>query len=321
MKFALTEEQHAFGSAIDQLLQASATTEAVREWSAGSADTGLKIWQRLAEMGVHGLGISDANGGLDAEVSDMMLAFERLGFHAAPGPYIETVALIPRLIDDSGLLENIADGSLVISAAMPLLSPRGLDADIAHQAFLIGDRSISPAHAGAMYRSIDPSRRLFDLTEANSPSRLDSERVAAAADLAALACSAELLGAGERLISDTVEYAKTRHQFGRAIGEYQALKHQLADVRVALDFARPLVNGASVGFYAENRQRSVSAAKVAANRASYQASRVALQVHGAIGYTDEFDVSLWIRRVRALVGAWGTSAFHRDRIAAGLAVS
>ena len=138
----------------------------------------------------------------------------------------------------------------------------------------------------------------------------------AAFDLAVLACSAELLGCGERLLADSVEYVKQRKQYGRTIGSYQAIKHALADVRIALDFARPLVLGAALAD--EDRSRAVSAAKVAAGDAAYLASRVALQVHGAIGYTSEFDLGLWINRVRALVGAWGGSAFHRDRIADSL---
>ena len=105
---------------------------------------------------------------------------------------------------------------------------------------------------------------------------------------------------------------KQRRQFGREIGSYQAIKHALADVRIALDFARPLVHGAALG------EISASAAKVACADAAYLASRTALQVHGAIGYTQEFDLSIWITKVRALVTAWGTPAHHRARVLEGL---
>jgi len=91
-------------------------------------------------------------------------------------------------------------------------------------------------------------------------------------------------------------------------------------VRIALDFARPLVHGAalSISTGSTTASRDVSAAKVSAGDAAYLASRVALQVHGAIGYTAEFDLGLWINRVRALVGAWGGAAHHRSRIADSL---
>jgi hypothetical protein len=122
-----------------------------------------------------------------------------------------------------------------------------------------------------------------------------------------------LLGLGERLLDATVAYAKQRRQFGREIGSYQAIKHRLADVRIGLDFARPLVHGAALAG-AETRSRDVSAAKVACGDAAHRAARAALQVHGAVGYTRELDLSLWITRVRALVGAWGTPTWHRHRV-------
>jgi hypothetical protein len=135
-------------------------------------------------------------------------------------------------------------------------------------------------------------------------------------ELATLATAAYLLGAGERVLADTVAYAKQRRQFGREIGSYQAIKHRLADVRIALDFARPLVLGAalvSTGSTSE-RERGISAAKVAAGEAAYLASRAGLQVHGAIGYTRELELSTWIGTIRELQSAHGTAAFHRQRI-------
>ncbi len=135
--------------------------------------------------------------------------------------------------------------------------------------------------------------------------------------MAVLATAAQLLGAGERLLADAVAYVKQRRQFGREIGSYQAIKHQLADVRIALDFARPLVQGAAVA-ERDTFGRDVSAAKLAAADAAYLASRVGLQVHGAVGYTLELDLSLWLTKVRALVAAWGTTAHHRDRVLAAL---
>ncbi|GAB4003350.1 acyl-CoA dehydrogenase family protein [Nocardioides ultimimeridianus] len=134
--------------------------------------------------------------------------------------------------------------------------------------------------------------------------------VADDAELATLATAAYLLGAGERVLADTVAYARQRRQFGREIGSYQAIKHQLADVRIALDFARPLVFGAALA----PAPRSVSAAKVQAGEAAYLASRTGLQVHGAIGYTRELELSRWITRIRELQSAQGTAAYHRRRI-------
>jgi alkylation response protein AidB-like acyl-CoA dehydrogenase len=105
-----------------------------------------------------------------------------------------------------------------------------------------------------------------------------------------------------------------RSQFGRPIGSFQAVKHHLADAHVALELAEPLVFGAAVTL----SPRDVSAAKIAAGQAAYQAMRTALQVHGAIGYTAEFALSRWLLKVRALVTAWGTESWHRERLMAAL---
>ncbi|BBH18440.1 hypothetical protein Back2_27270 [Nocardioides baekrokdamisoli] len=135
-----------------------------------------------------------------------------------------------------------------------------------------------------------------------------------ATDLGVLANAAYLLGAGERLLADSVTYVKQRRQFGREIGSYQAIKHQLADVRIALDFARPLVFGAACA----PGEQAVSAAKVGAYDAAYRASRAALQVHGAIGYTLECDISIWMQRVLDLKHLGGSPQWHRERILASL---
>ncbi|MEJ3746738.1 acyl-CoA dehydrogenase family protein, partial [Actinomycetes bacterium KLBMP 9797] len=134
--------------------------------------------------------------------------------------------------------------------------------------------------------------------------------VARALDAGALACAAQSLGAGRALLAAATGYAKTRVQFGRPIGSFQAVQHRLADVAVALEFARPLLYAAAVTL----APRDISAAKVACGEAAYRAARAALQVHGAIGYTAEHDLGLWLTKVRALRSAWGTPAEHRARV-------
>ncbi len=102
------------------------------------------------------------------------------------------------------------------------------------------------------------------------------------------------------------------------IGRFQAVKHQLADAYVGLELARPLLFGAALALGTGAAARDVSAAKVACTDAAYRAARVALQVHGAIGYTAEYDLSLWLTKVRALTSAWGTQRQHRDRVLAAI---
>ena len=118
----------------------------------------------------------------------------------------------------------------------------------------------------------------------------------------------------------SVDYAKQRSQFGRVIGSYQAIKHKLADVHIAVELARPLVFGAALALAGNSGDtpRDVSAAKAAASDAALLSARAALQTHGAIGYTAEHDLSQLLLRVQALHTAWGDPASHRRRVLEGL---
>jgi len=288
VRFELDEDQRDFAAALESLLAGAGTAAAARAWAEGDHAPGLGLWKRLADLGVTSLAT-------EASPVEVAIAFEAIGRHVVPGPWIESAAFLPALLDRE--VEGVA--TVVVPPHVPL----ALDADVADQVYV---GATLTTQVGALRGSVDRTRRLFEISD----DVLDEEtpRLREAFDLAVLACSAELLGAGERVLADSVSYVKQRTQFGRAIGSYQAIKHALADVRIALDFARPLVLGAALG------DVPVSAAKVAAGDAAYLASRTGLQVHGAIGYTQEFDLSLWLGRIRALVGAWGTASFHREQL-------
>lgn len=320
MKFALDDEQHAFARSLDDLLGASNIPAVVRAWGTGDASAGRKLWTRLAELGLHALRVPEDAGGLGAAPIDMVVAFERLGYHLVPGPYVESVVVAPVLLRaaEPDTLAELATGERIVTLAAPPVAPLALDADVAHQVLLVDGGELHVAEPGPLRRSVDATRRLFPVNAQDSLATLPAATERAALDAAALGCAAQLLGAGERLLAETVEYAKTRRQFGRAIGEFQALKHAMADVRVALDFARPLLHGAALSAETTEASRDISAAKVATAEAAYLASRTALQVHGAIGYTLEHDLGLWITKVRALVSAWGTTAAHRAHILAAI---
>jgi alkylation response protein AidB-like acyl-CoA dehydrogenase len=289
MDFRLSTEQTGFAQSLSDLMAGADSVAVARAWAAGDHGPGLELWKRLAEQGVTALVLAQEDGGLGGTIVDLAVAFEVLGHRLAVGPWIESAALAPR-----------ADGSMVTAAVAPF-ARCALDADVA--TLLHGD-------VGSPVRSVDATRRLFSV---DADASFDDSAV----DRAILAAAAHLLGCGERLLSDSVEYVQQRKQYGRLIGSYQAIKHRVADVRIALDFARPLVHGAALSM----EPRDVSAAKLAAGDAAYLSSRVALQVHGAIGYTAELDLGLWINRVRALVGAWGDAAYHRGRIAAAIGSS
>ena len=287
MKFVLSDDQRDFAASLESLLAASDTVAVARAWAAGDSAPGRRLWGRLAEQGVTMLAT-------EASAVEVAIAFEALGRYAVPGPWVESAAYLPVALGHE--VEGIA------TLALPPHVPYALDADVADQVYV----GSTPATAvGAQVGSVDRTRRLFEVTG-------EGETHAGAFDLAVLATSAQLLGCGERVLADSVTYVKQRKQFGREIGSYQAIKHALADVRIALDFARPLVHGAALGAV------PASAAKVACADAAYLASRTGLQVHGAIGYTEEYDLSVWLTKVRALVTAWGTPAHHRAALLATL---
>lgn len=305
MRFELTEDQRDFRSSLGSLLSAADPVGAARAWATDDHAPGLALWKRLAEQGVTALVTPEEHGGMGATPVELVIAFEALGDHAVPGPWVESAAYLPRALTDADTLGALAAGA-VGTVAVPPLVPYAVDADVADHAFVVTGSTLATATAGEEQRtSVDRTRHLFAMS---AGAQVGAGDLDAAFDLAVLATSAQLLGAGERILSDSVTYVKQRQQFGREIGSYQAIKHALADVRIALDFARPLVLGAALG------EVSASAAKVATGDAAYLASRTGLQVHGAIGYTAEFDLSIWITKVRALVTAWGTPAHHRAAI-------
>jgi hypothetical protein len=287
MRFALTDEQNQFADTLDALF---AKSDVVRAWADGNHAPGLAVWRQLADLGVTTLV-------QEGEPSDVVVAMEAIGYHAFPGPAIETIAVLPALLD----------GKLLGTVAMAPHVPYAVDADVADRVFVIQDDIVFEAEPTTLVSSVDPCRRLFTVTATNEVARTEG-----AFELGVLACAAQLLGAGRALLARSVEYATQRAQFGRPIGSFQAVKHQLASVHVALELARPLVYGAAVGAV------DVSGAKVAAGEAAGRAARCALQVHGAIGYTLENDLSLWLCKVRALRAAWGTESVHRARVMAAL---
>ena len=219
-------------------------------------------------------------------------------------------------------LAGLAAGELLATAAMPPWLPWAVDAGAAGLVLLAAGHTVRLAAPGARYRSVDPGRSLSQVTGGQVLARgpLVAGAIARALNAGTLACAAQLLGAGRALLDASVLHAGQRTQFGRPIGAFQAVKHQLADVAIGLEFAGPLLDAAAAALdgNGEHAARDVSAAKVACTEAARRAARTALQVHGAIGYTEEHDLHLWLLKVRALAGAWGSQAEHRARVMAAI---
>jgi alkylation response protein AidB-like acyl-CoA dehydrogenase len=323
-----------FAAVLHDLLGAADVPAAARLWADGDLAPGLALWRRLADLGVTALAVPEKWGGLGASPTDLVAACEELGKHAVPGPVAESLAAVPALLAaldgaDTGRFEaaargewlaGLAAGDLIATLALPPWLPFAADAEAAGLVLLAEPDEVWVGGTGVRHRSVDPGRSLSVVTGrervAHGADNGTGAAVARAFDLGVLACSAQLLGAGRALLEAGVRHASGRTQFGRPVGAFQAVKHKLADVAIGLEFARPLLDAAAeaVGDGSATARRDVSAAKVACGDAAYLAARAALQVHGAIGYTAEHDLSLWLAKVRALVPAWGSQAEHRARV-------
>jgi alkylation response protein AidB-like acyl-CoA dehydrogenase len=319
VNFEIDEGQRDFATSIDAALGAADLPAAVRAWSAGDTGPGRKVWATLAELGVTALAVPEDQDGIGAHPVDLVVALERVGRWNVPGPVAESLAVAPVLLAGDDRAAALASGELITTVAAAGFMPRAVDADFAELILVADGVQVHEGTAGEAHQSVDLSRKLFDVSTSGSPWSADVDR---AVEFGALATAALLIGAGQALLDSTVDYAKQRTQFGRVIGSYQAIKHKLADVHIALELARPLVYGSALSLAdaSPDTARDVSAAKVAASEAGLLAARASLQTHGAIGFTSEHDLSLSLLRVQALRSAWGDPATHRRRLLEVLSV-
>lgn len=325
MRFLLDPGQRAFAASLDAMLTAADTPSVVRDWSRGEHASGRALWRRIAEAGVFALAVPEAYDGVGPLPVELAVAFVELGRHAVPGPLVETVAAAALLtaLDDQApaerLLPALASGKSITTLTT---GPYALDADMTDVTLTLSARPafnseptelrLAPPPPTPPRFSLDPARRL-------SPTPDGGELLATVPHLtealtwARLATAAQALGVGLTLLDRTVAYVKQRTQFTVPIGSFQAVKHQLADAKIALEFARPLLFGAALTM----TEQDVAAAKVTACEAAYATARTALQLHGAIGYTAECDLSLWLTKARALRTAWGTPDECRTAVLSG----
>ncbi|MEM8706041.1 MAG: acyl-CoA dehydrogenase family protein [Actinomycetota bacterium] len=326
MKFSFTDEQDMFRDTVRELFADRCPPEAVRDSWDNDDGRVPGLWSALAEMGVLAVLAPESAGGLGMNEVDLVRILEEAGYAGVPEPLVEHAAV-----------------------AVPALAEAGheaLDAAVAGESTITiglhGDVVVGSAAADAVVRrdgdglalvtgwdatattSIDQSRRLGVLDTVSSATPLVGADAALAFDRAVLGTAAQCVGVARRLLDATVEYVGERHQFGKPVGSYQAVKHQLADVKIAVDFAAPLVYRAAWSVAHDPdptiRSRDVSMAKAQASEAVDLAARKALQCHGAIGYTFEYDLQLWLKRAWTLAAAQGDVRFHRDRVAAAIGV-
>lgn len=333
MDFTFTEDQLLFQEEIKKFLVNEITPEKIRElWKTDSGrDSGL--WAQLAELGLTGITVPEEFGGLGMSEVDFVLLAQECGYVALPEPLVETVLvavpLINTLPDDAvkfAWLPRIASGEANVAVG---LSQNLLVAD-AHIADLLLLQNNDEIHAVTKSQvqlthneSVDPSRKLFSVqwtpSAASCVARGAEARQLLGASLnrGALGAAAQALGLAKRMIDISVKYTSDRQQFGKAIGSFQAVKHRLANVAVPLEYAKAVVYRAaySVAQNHPDATAHVSHAKIVACEAALAAAKNSIQVHGAMGYTWEVDLHIYMKKAWALNNTWGDVAFHKTRVA------
>jgi len=344
--FAFSDQQTEFRDTVRQVLAKECTTDDLRAaFEHPLART--PRWDVLAELGVVGLTVPEAHGGLGLGLVDLVLLLEEAGRVSLPEPLLETaglaVPLLAGLVRSPGSdiaavvdpwLDAIAEGRATAAVGAmtdppaPIAGADGADLLVLWTAGADGPELHVVDAAVVTVRSVsslDPTRRLgiphwSPTAETRVLAGADADSAwRATRDRAALLTAASLLGLTERMISTAAAYAKERQQFGKPIGSFQAVKHLLAGAQVHLEFARPVVYGAAWSLDGSGPEassptavsRAASTAKAYASDAATEAARVSLQIHGAIGYTWECDLHLFLKRAWALAEAWGSSDDHR----------
>jgi alkylation response protein AidB-like acyl-CoA dehydrogenase len=315
--FGLPDDALALREGLRELLSSTCTPVAIRAaWAGDRCDD---LWKELGSFGVLGLLVPEERGGLGLDELSFVAALEEAGYAGVPGPLVETVSYLPE--HDLPL-----DGSARIAVQRPGQRDVPYAAGATHlvrePGELVADFDVRPVE------TVDRSRQAAvvlspDLSAYRSSLTLswDEDRARPPASWrATLGTAAFLCGLARRQVDITVAYLKERMQFGVAIGTFQGLKHPLASAVVDAEFAWPAVLRAahSLATADPDADIHVSMAKAMASDAAYRVSRVCLQSHGAIGYTVEYDLHLFMKRTWALAKDWGTSDEHRARIAEAL---
>ena len=323
MFFGFDDNQLAFRDAVRDLLDKQCPPDVVR--AAWDGDLDLGVWRALDEMGVTTALVPEPAGlGLD-ELS-LALVLEETGRAGLPHPVVDTVLVAaPLLATHDDVSDAPSPGLVVTNLGGPNVTCAA-DADRFLLKAADGLHLVEPDGVSlAPLDTVDGARRAARIEWQPVAATLltdDPAEVASAFDRGAFGTAAQLVGLAQRMLDLTVGYVSQREQFGQPVGAFQAVKHHLANALKELAFARPAVYRAahSLAVGADSRERDVSMAKAMASDAARYVGRQALQCHGAIGYTVEADLHLYLKRTWALAAAWGDAAWHRDRVCTALGI-
>jgi alkylation response protein AidB-like acyl-CoA dehydrogenase len=355
MNFDLSEEQRMLQETIDGFLENECPVASVREFFEGEEEMLPGVWKGLAELGVAGLHLPEEFGGAGLEMLDLMCVAERLGYHATPGPFIAhaiaglAVSLagseaqkkewLPRLAagDSIGTIAFAEQGdhwqpeqwSLAPSSDGLLTGtcdhvPCGQSADLVVVGLAGGrlglvETSAKGVEAQSAHGS-DRTRRLSTLRFDGAVVEILPESASVSGrirDAALVLLAADAVGGSQRCVELAVAYANQREQFGRTIGQFQALKHQLANLALDAEPCRPLAWYAAYAWdhVPEEAARAAAHAKSHNTDRYVRIGRGTVEAHGGIGYTWECEVHYWLKRALQDRAFLGSPRVHRLRAA------
>ena len=334
MDFSFSRDQLLFQDNVRSFLINEVTPERLRElWHTDSGRSDA-LWAQLVELGLTALTVPEAYGGMGMDPLDFVLLAQECGYAGLPEPLVDTLLIgVPLLVglgEHHGALKEywlagVAEGSVRLAVAEPG-NPLVSDAHVANLLLLAhGDEvhALKPEDVTLIRNeSVDPSRQLFEVqwtpSAATCVAGAEEGKAlwAAAFNRGALGTAAQLLGLAKRMVDLAVDYTFERKQFGKPVGSFQAVKHLMANVAVQIEFAKgPLYRAAyALAHDLPGQAVQVSHAKLATSEAALLAARNAIQAHGAMGYTWEVDLQMFMKRAWALDKVWGDRGLHKARV-------
>lgn len=299
MDFRLTEDQAALRTGTRELLGRLYPPQRLREDAAGSGPPRLDraLWRALGDAGLFALRLPEARGGVGLGLVDAVLVFEEAGRALLPGPLVASHLA-------AGIVPGAATGEVVVTAADGDVVEWLEEADRVLEGFGAGE-VLGPLTVVEPVRSVDP------LTPLHRVVRDAADRTGSEAEL--LTC-AQQIGSAARTLDLAVQHARTREQFGRPIGAFQAIKHLCAEMLVRLEMARTAVYAAAVTELAGDHLAAI----VLAREAAAGNARDCLQVFGGMGFTWEAEVHLHIKRAWVLATRGLPAGVYEEAVADGL---
>ena len=328
MNFIFTEEQTQFKDAIKSFLAEECAPASIRDGWQKNKSFNLERWKNLIELGVLSSNLPEEKGGLGMDQVTLAMMVEEMGYAGLPEPVAEQIFLVndvipflPKNITEA-VESNYNDGTQYIALAHPL-APNPLFLNDAAGLILLDSSECKFIAKDDMdfeiISSNDPSRELFKVSSMNdaiSTSENFDELNSAVSSRGSLMTAALLIGLAQKMVDLSSIYVLDRTQFGKPIGSFQAVKHMLADVAVKIEFAKPAVYRAAYSL-SENNPKSAlhcAHAKLMCAQAAELACKNSIQAHGAMGYTWEMDLHIYMRKAWSMMACWGNEDRQQELI-------